>query len=188
MRAAAERELAEYPNCRVVAGRAEATALPDASLDLVTAAQAMHWFEPAATRKEFSRIIKPGGWLAMVRNKGTDLALAKALEGEFRKESFPPQNDTAGLMVGKSQPRSYYFHQGKHHKLDFPFHNRIGWEEFMGSHASASSAPDEGTPAYARMERAARRVFERFSTGGRIAIHGVTELWVGRIASEVHGT
>lgn len=49
-------------------GRAEATGLPDASCDLVTAAQAYHWFEPEATRAEFRRILRPGGWAVLLWN------------------------------------------------------------------------------------------------------------------------
>src|SRR5215831_3654027 len=42
---AAERLLATYPNFFSVDGPAEATTLPDHSVDLVTAAQAAHWFD-----------------------------------------------------------------------------------------------------------------------------------------------
>ena len=62
MRKAAEAALAQYPNLRAVDGRSEATTLPDGSVDLVTAAQAFHWFEPVATRAEFVRILRPPRW------------------------------------------------------------------------------------------------------------------------------
>jgi SAM-dependent methyltransferase len=45
MRQAEERLLAQWPRFRSVDGRAEATTLPDCSVDFVTAAQAFHWFE-----------------------------------------------------------------------------------------------------------------------------------------------
>jgi len=40
---------------------AEQTGLPDASVDIVTAFQAFHWFERAATFAEIARIVRPGG-------------------------------------------------------------------------------------------------------------------------------
>src|SRR5947209_19315196 len=46
MRAAGEQLLARHRNFRSVAGTAEATTLPDASVDLVVAGQAFHWFDP----------------------------------------------------------------------------------------------------------------------------------------------
>ena len=49
-------------------GDAANTTLPDASIDIVTAAQAFHWFDPEPTKREFKRIIKPGGYAALIWN------------------------------------------------------------------------------------------------------------------------
>ena len=53
----------------VIDGTAEATTLPDGSVDLVVAAQAFHWFDPAKTRAEFGRILKPGGHIVLMWNE-----------------------------------------------------------------------------------------------------------------------
>jgi SAM-dependent methyltransferase len=42
-------------------GLAQQTGLPDGCADIVTAAQAFHWMEPAATLAEIARILRPGG-------------------------------------------------------------------------------------------------------------------------------
>ena len=68
MRAAAEELLAEYPGFRSVNGSSEDTTLADASVDVITAAQAFHWFRPEPTRDEFRRILKPGGYAALIWN------------------------------------------------------------------------------------------------------------------------
>ena len=49
-------------------GAAEATNLPDASVDLITCFQAFHWFKPEPTLSEFRRILKSSGRLALVFN------------------------------------------------------------------------------------------------------------------------
>jgi len=46
-------------------GAAEATGLDDASADLLTVAQAFHWFEHAAFFAEVRRVVRPGGCLAV---------------------------------------------------------------------------------------------------------------------------
>ncbi len=53
-------------------GRAEATGLPTTSADAVLAAQAFHWFDPAATLPEFHRILRPGGWVVLLWNTRDD--------------------------------------------------------------------------------------------------------------------
>ncbi|MDF5727428.1 MAG: methyltransferase domain-containing protein [Rhizonema sp. PD38] len=65
----AMREAAELsPSVEFRDGTAEATHLPDASVDLVTCFQAFHWFKPEPTLSEFRRILKSSGLLALVWN------------------------------------------------------------------------------------------------------------------------
>lgn len=60
--------VAALPTVTAVAGTAEATGLPDASADLVTAGQAWHWFDPLPATREVRRVLRPGGRLALVWN------------------------------------------------------------------------------------------------------------------------
>lgn len=69
MRAAANEILSGFENFSVVDGTSENTTLPDTSVDLIVAAQAFHWFEPAGTRREFRRILRPGGRVVLIWNE-----------------------------------------------------------------------------------------------------------------------
>src|ERR1035441_3429176 len=69
MREAGRKALERFPRFRPCDGRAEATGLPPAGVDFVTAGQAFHWFDPEAARAEFERILKPAGWVALVWNE-----------------------------------------------------------------------------------------------------------------------
>src|ERR1700731_2515895 len=69
MREVGERLLAAFPKFASIAGTAEATSLADHDVDFVTAAQAAHWFDRTASRREFVRILKPGGWLVLMWNE-----------------------------------------------------------------------------------------------------------------------
>lgn len=64
----------------VRAGTAEALPLPDASVDLVAAGQAYHWFDPERALPEFARVLRPGGRLALFYNARDDaVAWVRAL-------------------------------------------------------------------------------------------------------------
>lgn len=47
-------------------GTSTQTGLPDESADIVCISQAFHWMEPVATLNEVSRVLRPGGILAVI--------------------------------------------------------------------------------------------------------------------------
>ena len=57
------------PGVPVLQGTAEATGLPDSSMDAATVAQAWHWCDPLAASTEMARILRPGGILGLVWNQ-----------------------------------------------------------------------------------------------------------------------
>lgn len=54
-----------HPRIRYVVGTAEHCDLPDASVDLLTAAQAAHWFAPEPFYAEARRVLRPRGLVAL---------------------------------------------------------------------------------------------------------------------------
>lgn len=64
MRAAA----APHPQVTFQPGTAEQTGLGDQSVDVVTCCQSFHWFNAPPAVAEFSRILRPGGRLALLWN------------------------------------------------------------------------------------------------------------------------
>lgn len=54
---------------RSLVGSAEDTGLPEACVDVVTVAQAWHWFDEAAAAAEIDRILRPGGRLLILINQ-----------------------------------------------------------------------------------------------------------------------
>lgn len=102
MRQAGEEYLASYDGFTSINGSAESTTLDDSSVDFVTTGQAFHWFDQNASRKEFTRVLKPAGWVVVIWNERlTDttpfLRDYEALLREFGtdyarvKESYPTE-------------------------------------------------------------------------------------------------
>jgi SAM-dependent methyltransferase len=59
---------ARLPGVPTLVASAESLPLPDGDREVIVAAQAAHWFEPAAASKEFLRVLAPGGAVGFVWN------------------------------------------------------------------------------------------------------------------------
>jgi ubiquinone/menaquinone biosynthesis C-methylase UbiE len=102
-------------------GEATATGLAAASVDLVTVAQAFHWFDVEPTLRELQRILKPGGWCAAFWNRRATSPFLDAYESLLREHSSEygkaPKPDAviaairADRRVGSLQEASFENHQ-----------------------------------------------------------------------------
>jgi SAM-dependent methyltransferase len=63
---------AAAPGAFAMLGSAEVIPLPDASADVITAAQAFHWFDHDVALPEIARVLRPHGRLALVWNTRDD--------------------------------------------------------------------------------------------------------------------
>jgi ubiquinone/menaquinone biosynthesis C-methylase UbiE len=178
MRAWAATSLARYPSFHSVDGRAEATTLANESVDLIVVGTAIHWFEPEATKREFTRILRPAGWLAIVGGRSTDLEMNAALEAVCI-----PENgwDTSDTMPWPKRPVDYYYGSDAYVRASFPGTWVEPWEAFLGAIISNSCAPDEDHPLYGNLERALKGVFDRFSTDGQLTVPYSTEVCLGQM-------
>lgn len=88
---------AASPSIRTRLASAEDTGLPEGSADLVTAAQAWHWFDAQAASAEAARLLAEGGMLALVWNM-LDVTipwvhrLSRIMHaGDIHREDFAPE-------------------------------------------------------------------------------------------------
>jgi SAM-dependent methyltransferase len=178
MRAQLAKALGDNPACQISDRSAENTGLTDHSIDLITVGQAIHWFDPQPARMEFQRILKPDGWLALLRNYGTDDVYEKAvapLFGDFAK----PQ--PASRI--SSQSPDFYFGNRDFQIVRFPFEFALDWDSFLGSLLSSAWTPVETSPDFAAFTSQARQVFDRLARNGRVVSSGETELVVGQVSA-----
>ena len=183
MREAGERLLAHDPGFVSVDGRAEATTLPESSVDLVTAGQAFHWFDRPRARIEFVRILRPGGWVALMWNKRrkTGTPLAEAYEGllldyavDYR--SVDHDNVTDEIIAE-------FFHPAEMRVRSFENHRTLDYRTLEGYLHSASYVPSPGHPAHRPMLATLRTIFDGLSVGGTVLLEYDTLVYIGRLAT-----
>jgi SAM-dependent methyltransferase len=181
MRAAAERSLAGHPRFESVDASAEATGLPDSSADLVIAAQAFHWFDPARTRAEFARILWPAGVVALVWNQRSDSPQNRDYLEML--ERFAPDYALVREDERSSEGRMRAFFAPVSPQMAvFENEQRLDEPGFVGRLLSSSYAPQAGHPSHAPMLARAGEIFRAYCGGGLVTIAYDTIVWHAGLA------
>lgn len=180
MRSFAERSLADYPKFVSINRIAESTGLPNASIDLVTAGQALHWFDREGARREFARILKTTGYVMIVYNErkkedGTMDDYDRIIDRNAVKSETP---DIDAKYLEK-------FFDSKDY-MEFTVSNEqvLDFEGLLGRATSASYLPSKGDPGYDLLESDLRKLFDTYQRDGKIVLRYGTLLFLGQI----HGT
>ena len=182
MRAAGERELAAEPRFHSIEGRAEDTSLAPASVDFVTAGQAFHWFEPAAAKAEFRRILRPPGWVILAWNE-------RLVEGRFLSEyeqllhRYSPDYARVDHRRIDSDAIDQFFGPDRWKLATFPNDQHFDLEGVLGRLHSSSYAPPPGTEAYNSLNRDITALFEECHQDGVVAFRHVTKVYVGSVSA-----
>jgi len=181
MRNAGDEFLVDRRNFSSVHGSSEATTLPDSIVDFITAAQAFHWFEPVATRREFLRILKPHGWVVVMWNdrRISETAFGRAYEDLLVrygtdyarvKEAYPETDDM-----------KKFFGKGNCRRRELPNFQEFDFDGLAGRLRSSSYAPKEGHANYAPMMAALRELFDGNGKFGRVRMDYATQIYFGRL-------
>ena len=181
MRAEGERALGSTPGFASVGGRAEATGLAAASVDLVTAAQAFHWFDWPRARAEFARILRPGGWVALLWNLRRKDADAFAVAYERLLLEYATDYERVDHAHVTDEVIAEFFRPSRCAKRVFPNRQVFDYEALEGRLLSSSYAPAAGHPRHAPMLAALRALFERHNERGAVAFAYDTLVYFGRL-------
>ena len=126
-------------------GTAEAVPLADAAVDVVTVAQAFHWFEPQAALREIHRVLRPHGALALFSNSRELGDPVHAAWGKIVREARRPVLERETLderaeiaESGLFGPLEEYEHRWTQHLLVDEFVDLIG----SRSYVACLNAPD----------------------------------------------
>ncbi len=183
MRGAGERLLSEFPKFSSIAGTAEATTLPDGSVNFVTAAQAGHWFDRARSRQEFARILKPGGWLVLLWNERCIDTTPFLRDYEQLLLSYGTDYDEI-RHERTTDSVNQFFDPEPYEERAFALRQEFDYTGLEGRLLSSSYAPGSGHPNHERMLAELRRIFDIHASGGHIAFDYTTRVYFGRLEKQ----
>jgi SAM-dependent methyltransferase len=180
MREAGERWLKHFSMFTSIAATAEETALPNSSADFIVAGQAFHWFDRDRCRKEFARILRPGGWVALIWNdrntQSTPFLIAyenllKTYATDYSKVDHKQIDDKIVRAFFGFAPAKKLFLSGQ--KFDF--------EGLKGRLLSSSYAPEKGQPGHTEMLSELEALFNARQQNGHVEFTYDTVVYYGRL-------
>lgn len=181
MREAGSAYLSRYPKFSMRDGNAEETTLEDASVDLVMAGQAFHWFEPQKTRREFARVLRRGGWVVLVWNDRdvTSTAFSRAYE-EFLRKFGVDYEEVAHSHVASMERLEQFFAPKPVRLTTIESAQEFDYEGLNGRLFSSSYIPKSG-PGYEEMMKELPGLFGAHAEDGRVKMKYETKVYCGQL-------
>lgn len=181
MREVAERLFKEDPRFRSIDGSAEATTLPEASVDVIVAGQAFHWFDLPKTREEWVRILKPGGWVVLMWN-ARELQTTPFLH-DYEQLLLEFGTDYKDIRHEKAEDViEGFFAPDKFSLRSFPNRQIFDYDGLEGRVRSSSYTPEPDHPKFEPMMRQLKIVFDTHQENGYVNFDYETKVFYGRLS------
>ncbi len=178
MRKKAEQKLSSNPNFISVNGSDGDTHLSDESVDFVTAAQAFHWFDPDAFRRECRRILKPAGKVMLVYNSRNENAECTKALAALRRKYSP---EFHGFSNGMSSEKCMEFFEGACDLFRVDNTQRYDRQGYINRVLSSSYSLKENDSRYADYLKEIHEIFNAFAVDGFIEVPVETVAYVGAV-------
>jgi SAM-dependent methyltransferase len=187
MRGAAEKTLANFPKFHSVSASAEATALADASIDLIVAGQAFHWFDRPQAKVEFRRILRPPGWVALVWNERTNSAPDNPFAAEYDaviREFAIDWTKIRHEHLTNTDPKELreFFTPATMYAREFDNPQTLDEQGVLARALSSSYLPLPGQPGCEEMLNRLKEIVRRCGKDGKVVQPYAAKVYYGRFA------
>ncbi len=180
MREKAELCFGEFSNITSVNGSAENTTLPPSSVDLITVAQAFHWFDRGLFKRECKRILTDIGKVLLVWNDRNTTAPIIQDNFEINKKYCPNfKGSSNGIDFSVNSFNDFF--EGEITLVEFENSLVYDKETFISRNLSSSYAPKAGDKYYDDYIDAITEVFDKHSTNGVVKYPYITRCYIGEV-------
>ena len=164
----AMREAAEpHPRVEWIDARAEATGLHEATVDLVTAFQAFHWFDHRQALDEIVRILRPAGRAAVIYNERDERDAFSAAYGALVRTY---QTDATERRRADGLTAFEAF-EGWHEKRRIEVRNdHVLDEKGLAARVGSTSYLPKAGPQADELQAALRALFEKHALDSRVTM------------------
>ncbi len=181
MRTLAEQTLKPDSHFISVDAVAEKTTLNDSSLDLITVAQAFHWFDIEQFRLECQRILKQDANVNLVWNSRDGASDINKESADICQKYCPNFKGFSGGIEETPIPFQDFFRDGKYDFKNFRNDLQLNLIGFLGRYLSASYSPKKTDKEYNPFISALSNLFEKYSNNGNIVIPNITRSYLGQV-------
>lgn len=171
----------DEPRFHPVKATAESTGLAEDSIDLIAAGQAFHWFEPKKAKKEFLRILRPGGHIVLIWNDRVTDSTAFLREYQELLLRYCPEYKEIDHKNLTDERLSEFFNPYQMGLITFPNAQDLDLEQLTGRLLSASYAPLQDDPSCAPMLKDLTELFENTKTEGKVRFEYITKVYYCRV-------
>ena len=179
MRRICSMKLKEYKNCIILKGRETNTNIKDNEVDIVSVAQAFHWFNHILFRKECQRILHPHGLVLLVWNvRNVNCCPALQRIYEIQKEFCPYYK---GKIMKDNDKRMNYLFGGEYERLDYNHPLIYNREQFINRHLSCSYSLTPDDYRFNEYKNRIGDVFDVFAEGDSLTIPNKTIAYIGTV-------
>lgn len=182
MRQAAERLLKNYANFNSIDAAVENTSLKDQSVNLIIAGQAFHWFDREKAKREFRRILNPGGYVALLWNdRRTDSTDFLRSYEDFLQACGTDYKAVNHKNVQESEVFDSFFGKGNYTEKWFYNYQDVDFNGLKGRVLSSSYMPNEGHVDYEYMMYCLKKVFARYQQNNMVRLDYDTKIYYGKL-------
>lgn len=180
MLAAAKDDLSSFADFTYRNSSAAQTGLTSNSIDLITVAQAFHWFHNNDTQREFKRVLKDTGHLALIWNK-------RDLDCEFQEQyhqlltQFCEEYQSVNHMNLSDQMLQQFYAPNPLQTFNFHYSQQLSFVALLGRLQSTSYCPASHTAQYSALAAALKVLFNQYAKDDVITFNYISRLYLGRL-------
>jgi ubiquinone/menaquinone biosynthesis C-methylase UbiE len=166
-----------------IEGSSETTNLSDQSVDLITTAQAFHWFKIEETKTEWKRVLKPDRYVVLIWNsrlKGENASRFQRNYEDFVTK-FGKEYTKMQENFQVQEKINILYEKNGYQEFHTPYAQYLDFNSLKGRALSSSYMPQPENEIYSEMIFALKELFDKHQVENRVTIDYDTELYYGKL-------